>query len=807
MNDQQNDSSASSDGDGAVHRSPRHDEMETRSGPPAGGNLFHSDDSNSPARARRSALHRNADGSWGVFSMPKIRRISMVPSAIERRPLRGLWRNMRCGDESPSTGDGRGVRPRDAGEDRGPAVDWRQVAWRRRIVLAILVLAQTALASWSLSRTFPYPSLSGLEIVILTTFAVLFSWISFSFWTAIAGFWVLWTNAECVSSVDLPDKSDRKPLRPRTAVLVPICNEDVGRVFAGVETSYRSLAATGQLENFDFFALSDTNDPERVVEEELAWTEVCQRVEGVGRFFYRHRRNNIKRKSGNIADFLRRWGKNYDYMIVFDADSIIAGECFVRLVRLMEAHPQAGIIQTAPTIVNRETLFARVQQFASRVYGPMFSASLRFWQLGESYYWGHNAILRIEPFVKHCGLSRLPGKPPLGGEIMSHDFIEAALMGRAGWEVWLAYDLPGSYEESPPTMLDELKRDRRWCQGNLQHLRLLFGDGIRFGHRAIMAMGIMAYASAFIWAVFLILSTAEVAVETLVPPVYFSAEPSLFPLWPQWRPELVAALVSATAVLLFVPKFMSFLLIVKNGEASSYGGAFRLLASVIVEILISMLLAPLRMWYHSKFVLLTLLGRQIKWGAQHRDGNETDWPEALRQHGVSTAVGLAWMGGLFWLNSLLAWWVLPVTIPMVFSVPLSVYASRASLGLGLKKWRLLLIPEEHVCTEVLEQLKASLAHNSASQPNHGGFIRAAIDPCANAVHCAFLRGKSPKSPRARERNRRLRQRAIAAGPGSLSRSERAHLLRDAESMAALHMDVRQIRNPLLASAWGVAQFY
>ena len=803
MNDQQNDTSPSSDADGAVDRSPGHDETETGFGQRVSGNLFHSGHSNNPLHARRSALHKNGDGSWGVFSMPKIRRVSMVPSAIDRHPLRRLWRNMRSGDKSPGIRHGRGIRPRDARKDRGPAADWRQVARRRRIILAILVLAQTALASWSLARTFPYPSLSGLEIAILTTFAVLFSWISFSFWTAIAGFWVLWTKAKCVSALDLPDQCDGKPLRSRTAVLVPICNEDVGRVFAGVETSYRSLAGTGQRENFDFFALSDTNDPERVVEEELAWARVCQRVEGLGRFFYRHRLNNIKRKSGNVADFLRRWGKNYDYMIVFDADSIIAGDCLVRLVRLMEAYPQAGIIQTAPTIVNRETLFARVQQFASRVYGPMFSASLRFWQLGESYYWGHNAILRIEPFLKYCGLSRLPGKPPLGGDIMSHDFIETALMGRAGWEVWLAYDLPGSYEESPPTMLDELKRDRRWCQGNLQHLRLLFGDGIRFGHRAIMAMGIMAYASAFIWAVFLILSTAEVAVETLVPPVYFSAEPSLFPLWPQWRPESVAALVSATAVLLFVPKFMSFLLIVKNGEASSYGGAFRLLVSVVLEILISMLLAPLRMWYHSKFVLLTLLGRQIKWGAQHRDGNETGWLEALRQHGVSTAVGLAWMGGLFSLNSLLAWWVLPVTIPMVFSVPLSVYSSRASLGLALRKWRLLLVPEEHACTEVLERLKASLARNRASQREHDGFIHAAIDPSANAVHCAFLRGKSPKSPLAREHNRNLRQKAIAEGPESLSRYDKIRLLQDAESMAALHVDVRQIREPELARRWGL----
>ena len=805
MNDQQHCPFPSLNGNGTVHHSPGHDEKQIPVAQRASGDLFHSGASEN---VQRAGLQRNGDGAMRLFSMPKIRRISMVPSVIERHPLRRLWRHLWSGEKSPGAGRPGDVRSRpwDAGKVHGPAVDWRQVAWRRRIILAVLVLAQTALAIWSLARTFPYPSLSALEIAILTTFAILFCWISFSFWTAAAGFWVLWRKVRCISAVDLPDASEGQPLRSRTAVLVPICNEDVSRVFAGVETSYRSLADTGQLENFDFFVLSDTNDLERVVEEELAWARLCQAVEGRGQIFYRHRRNNIKRKSGNIADFLRRWAMNYDYMIVLDADSIIAGDCLVRLARLMEAYPQAGIIQTAPMIVNRETLFARVQQFASRVYGPLFSASLCFWQLGESTYWGHNAILRVEPFLKHCGLSRLPGKPPLGGEILSHDFIEAGLMGRAGWEVWLAHDLTGSYEESPPTLLDELKRDRRWCQGNLQHLRLLFGDGIRFGHRAIMAMGIMAYASAFIWAIFLVLCTAEVAVETLIPPVYFSAKPSLFPLWPHWRPELVIALVSTTAVLLFAPKFMSFALIVKNRAAAFYGGALRLLISIVLEIALSTLLAPLRMWYHSKFVLLTLLGRQIKWGAQHRDGNETGWPEALRQHGVSTAVGLAWMGGLFWLNSALAWWVLPVTIPMVFSIPLSVYASRASLGLALRKRGLLLTAEEHASTEVLERLKAALASNSAGQGEYDGFIRAASDPFANAVHCAFLRGKSPKSPIARERNGGLRQRAIAEGPGSLSRSDRKHLLRDAENMAALNAGVRHIRSRALAREWGLVPF-
>src|SRR5437762_4076275 len=556
------------------------------------------------------------------------------------------------------------------------------------MILAILVLSQTTLASWSLARTFPYPSLSGLEIAIVTSFAILFSWISFSFWTAIAGFGVLWRKTKRLSVGDLPADAGDRPLRSRTAVLMPICNEEVDRVFAGVEASYRSLADTCGLENFDFYILSDTGDPEKQVDEEIAWAQLCQAVEGFGKIFYRHRRNNIKRKSGNIADFLRRWSRNYDFMIVLDADSLMSGEIMVGLARMMELSPQAGIIQSAPTIVNRESLFARVQQFASRVYGPLFSSSLAFWQLGESYYWGHNAILRVDAFLKHCGLPRLPGQPPLGGEVLSHDFVEAALMGRAGWEVWLADDLPGSYEESPPSLLDELKRDRRWCQGNLQHLRLLFGDGIRFGHRAIMAMGVMAYASALLWAVFLVLSSAEVIIQALMPPVYFPPGPSLFPRWPIWHPELTIALLTTTGLLLILPKFLGFALILKNRQVAGFGGALRLAVGIVLEIIFSTLVAPLRMWFHSKFVLLTLFGRQIKWHAQTRNDAETDWWEAVRHHGFSTLIALTGMaGGLYW-NETLAWWLLPVSISLLLAVPLSVYSSRIGLGRAIKRWQL-----------------------------------------------------------------------------------------------------------------------
>ena len=623
----------------------------------------------------------------------------MKPAALDRYPLRWLWRRFLSRNANAAEQRATTSRVRET----SPLAEWQTSARRRRTLLALLVLAQTAAASWSLARTFPSPTLSNLEIVIVVNFAVLFSWISFSFWSNVAGFWSLWRNSKKFAVTELPNSSADR-LHSRTAVLMPICNEDVARCFAGVTAIYESLAGTGEIENFDFYILSDTGDPARQKQEEQEWEKICRTLSGFGRIFYRHRRVNIKRKSGNIADFLRRWSKNYDYMIVLDADSLMSGEMIVRLARCMEQSPHVGMIQTAPTIVNRESLFARVQQFASRVYGPLFTASLHFWQLGESYYWGHNAIIRVDAFVEHCGLARLPGDPPLGGEILSHDFVEAALMGRAGFEIWLAHDWSGSYEESPPNILDELKRDRRWCQGNLQHLRLLFGDGIRAGHRAIMSMGIMAYASALFWGMFLVFSSVEVIIQSTATPVYFSPRPSLFPLWPIWHPELTMALLTTTGVLLILPKLLSYALILKRRESAAFGGPWRLALGITMEIVFSTLMAPLRLWFHCKFVLLTLLGRQIKWNAQARN-SETGWGEAMDQHGLATLFAVSWMAAAVYWNGALAWWLLPVSLPLMIAVPLSVYSSRLAVGRAIQNWRLLRIPEELAPPPVVERLQ------------------------------------------------------------------------------------------------------
>ena len=416
---------------------------------------------------------KDLQGHARLVTMPPLNRTPMAPREWMRNPFGG--------QALPGEGPFRG---------RAKRSDWARSAAIRRVVLLGLVLLQTAGATLAMADVLPYKGEKPLEIAVLVVFGVLFAWISSGFWTAIAGFVLLVSGRDRYSITRRLDAPIRDGVR--TAIVMPICNEDVDRVFAGLRATCESLVRTGEAARFDVFILSDSGDPDARVAETDAWLELVAAMEGRIKVHYRWRQHHIKRKSGNVADFCRRWGRDYEYMVVLDADSVMTGECLVRLTRLMEANPGAGIIQTAPKAFGREALFARIQQFGTAAYGPLFTAGLHFWQLGEAHYWGHNAILRVAPFMQHCALGRLPGDGALSGEILSHDFVEAALMRRAGWGVWIAYDLDGSYEEVPPNLIDELARDRRWCLGNLMNLRLFRLEGVHPAHRAVFMIGVMS---------------------------------------------------------------------------------------------------------------------------------------------------------------------------------------------------------------------------------------------------------------------------------------------------------------------------
>ena len=498
---------------------------------------------------------------------------------------------------------------------RAPAQPWRDPADRRplmlrRVLLLLLVVAGAWIGTDYMVDVLPRHGGTRLEQAILVLFGVLFAWISAGFWTALMGVWVLLRQGRA------GPPPPAGPIDPaaRTAIIMPICNEHVATVFAGLRASFESLRDTGQLERFDFFVLSDTNQPDVRAAEQAAWSALVHELgldtpgaPAHGRLHYRWRQHRSKRKAGNVADFCRRWGREYRYMIVLDADSVMSGDCLTSLVSTMEAQPDLGILQTAPRASGHETLHARALQFGSRVYGPLFTAGMRYWQLGESHYWGHNAILRIAPFMQHCALAPIKGRGSLAGDVMSHDFVEAALMRRAGWKVWIADDLDGSYEQVPPNLIGEVQRDRRWCHGNLQNSRLMFEPGLHPVHRSVFLTGVLAYLSAPLWLGFLLLSTLLFATHAELPH-YFLEPFQLFPLWPTTNLKLMLTLFGFTAMLLLVPKVLALAVVILKGQAREHGGTGRLLLGGLIEFLYSVLLAPVRMLFHSQFVLAALTG-------------------------------------------------------------------------------------------------------------------------------------------------------------------------------------------------------
>jgi membrane glycosyltransferase len=727
---------------------------------------------------------------------PPLNRASMVPhpwnplnpvkrwaQAVTRRRTQWVERRHENGRRRPWPAE---VPPDESDEERDRHGNWQHQGNVRRMVLLVLMLAQTGVATWFMSKVLPYQGTAKDEIALLALFAILFCWVSAGFWTAMAGFLVMLrgTDRFVISRREAGDK----PIdaQARTAIVMPICNEDVDRVMAGLRATYESVAATGDLDRFDFFILSDSNESDTCAAELAAWNTLCREVNGFGRIFYRRRRRRVKRKSGNIDDFCRRWGNQYRYMVVLDADSVMSGSCLTTLVRLMEANPGAGIIQTAPIAAGRDTLYARIQQFSTRVYGPLFTAGLHYWQLGESHYWGHNAIIRMAPFIRHCALAPLPGRGSLAGEILSHDFVEAALMRRAGWAVWIAYDLHGSYEEMPPNLLDELKRDRRWCHGNLMNFRLFPARGMHPVHRAVFVTGVMAYLSAPLWFLFLALSTAMLAMHTLVEPQYFVEPRQLFPIWPQWHPEKALALFSATVTLLFLPKFLSVLVIALK-DARGFGGTLRLTASMLLELLFSMMLAPVRMLFHTMFVTAAFLGWEMRWKSPPRDDTETTWGEAFRKHGFHMILGIAWGVAVYKLNPSFLWWLLPIAGALTLSIPISVLSSRVSLGRRTRNAGLFLIPEESMPPKELTDTYA-YAKIDAGQPAPD-FVEAVVDPLLNAVVCAAARPHPGLPQSAIEARQALADTALQEGPGALSAADCKTLLDDPLAMSRLHFNV------------------
>ncbi len=595
----------------------------------------------------------------------------------------------------------------------------------RRVIFWLLVAVSAVFAAYLMSEVMAANGLSPVRLAVLILFTASFTWLIVSFWTAILGFVIRLFSSGRVSLA----QAAHVRLKERTAIIMPIYNEDTERVGAGLDVVLAGMARTEWVQNFDLFVLSDTRVPE-IGEAELAMIAALRaRHPASVKLYYRRRERNIGRKAGNIEDFITRWGGAYAHMIVLDADSIMSEDTLVALAQMMEANPDSGIIQTIPIPVNRETLFARIQQFAARLYMPIMASGLAFLTRGEGIYFGHNAIIRVAAFARYCALPVLPGAAPLGGEILSHDFVEAALMRRAGYKVWIVPELDGSFEELPANLIDFAKRDRRWCQGNMQHGRLLGLPGLNRMSRLQLFMGVTSYLTSPLWFALLLLSTIDAVQRSLQEPVYFKPGYDLFPDWPVATDFQVDTLLAITLAALFLPKLLSLVTaLVSRSRRRSFGGGFGLSVSVMTEILFSSMMAPVMMVFQTNSVLSTLLGRTVSWDAQSRDDRGLSWSEGLKRHGRQSLLGVVWGAAIYWLAPDFFLWMLPITLGLVLAVPLSVLSSRAELGNWLKRAGLFVTPEETQTPTELRRLKRASIRGTGPVPDFSSEIMQDLTP-------------------------------------------------------------------------------
>jgi len=570
---------------------------------------------------------------------------------------------------------------------------WR-ARLRRTLFFALTFLTAGGATALMVDALQANNRLTAFESAGIVLFFLLFTWIAGALWTAFAGFGVRLAGRDA-GGIDMQALSGRE-LTTRTALVMPIYNEDTQRVGAGLESVWASLSREPQAAAFDLFILSDTTKPEIAAEEEALWQRLKERHQGEGRMFYRRRIDRSGHKAGNIAEWVHSRGAAYECMLVLDADSIMSGEALVTLARAMEAHPRIGILQSLPLAVGRETLFGRLIQFGSRLQSPMLSSGLAYWQLGESNYWGHNAILRVAPFAQHCQLPRLSGSPPFGGAILSHDFVEAAFMRRAGYQVRQLPQLMGSWEEVPPNILDYAARDRRWAQGNLQHLRLLAAPGLHPLSRVHLLTGIMSYASSPMWLSLLLLSSVlSIKASAKTPEYFLPGFRTMFPHWPQIRTDETLTLIGITLVVLVTPKVLGAILAIRQARTRrEFGGALRLGAGLVCEQLFSVLLAPPMMLFHATFVVQILIGRGVAWGGQERGERGVSFGEAWRRQKWQLGAGIVWAAVIAWFAPHFFWWLTPVFLGLLCAIPLTVWSSRVSVGEAARRLGLFLVPEE-----------------------------------------------------------------------------------------------------------------
>ena len=577
-----------------------------------------------------------------------------------------------------------------------------------RFILIATALGVSTYGIYQMLQVVRFANMTVLQGLMIFFFAVSLGWIAFAAGSVLAGA----SKRRDTAPSTLPENS-------LTALVMPIYNEDPVRTTAALQAMAEALAAIKVNSWFEIVVLSDSTRADPWIRETAAIHALRASLAAVMPVWYRRRWANVARKSGNLEDFVTRWGGRYEHMIVLDADSLIDAPTLLRLVLAMHADPALGILQTSPQLIGARTFFGRLQQFAACVYGPVITRGVAAWSGDSGNYWGHNAIIRMRAFAEHCGLPVLKGRQPFGGHVLSHDFVEAALMRRGGWKVRMATDYGGSWEESPPSLIDVAIRDRRWAQGNLQHLKIIGTTGLRFTSRLHLGIGIMSYLSSPLWLLMLSVGFALAVQSHLIRPEYFNHDFQLFPTWPRFDVELMMQLFWFCMLVLLIPKTLGLVraLLAPRIRRGS-GGVIGVVASILIETILSALYAPILMLVQSRHVGEVFMGRDSGWKPQRRDSGGTTWGDAWHFHKRHMLLSCITAVIVYFLSPALLAWLSPALLGLFLAVPLSRASGSETLGRALSRVAILRTPEE-LEQPLLVKRRQELIRNAPSLPEDG----------------------------------------------------------------------------------------
>jgi membrane glycosyltransferase len=557
----------------------------------------------------------------------------------------------------------------------------------RRTVFAALVMTTIAtlfaLAAYALSAG----GFGFADALLLLFFALTMPWSVIGFWNAAIGFIIMRFVRDPVAMV-VPSVAvvrNNEPIVASTAIAIFVRNEPPERVIRNLDAMMREIELSGTASRFHLYILSDTSHADVAALEESGFNDLAARWRDRIPVTYRRRTINTAFKAGNFWDFCKRWGGQHEFAVTLDTDSFMTAAAIMRMVRVMQADPRLGILQGLVVGLPSTSAFARIFQFGMRLGMRSWTIGSAWWQSDCGPYWGHNAIIRIAPFVQHCDIPKLPDDGlfggVLGGHVLSHDQIEAALMRRAGYHVRVLPEEDLGWEENPPTLIEFIRRDQRWCQGTLQYGNFLFTPGLKPVGRFQLAFAMLMFLGSPAWIGLLVVGTLALAAAPT--PADFI------------RPGAGHALLAVILIMWFAPKIATVIdVLTRPTLRRAFGGTARFLFSVLTETVFFILLSPIMWVCHTLFLAGLPFGRVIGWIGQVRDDHSVPWSQALRQLWPHTALGVASLGLIAATH--------PSALPYAFllaggpalSIPLAVLTARPALGRWLSRIGVGRLPEE-----------------------------------------------------------------------------------------------------------------